>query len=245
MATRLSCVVVDAADPAELAVWWSETLGWSVSPDDQLLLLPPHRDVPALLFEPVDDPKVTKNRVHLDLGSRSAADQAQLVARLEERGARPVDVGQRDVPWVVLADPEGNELCVLEPRPEYAGGCAGRLAAIVVDAQRPELLAPFWVAASGWVPVAGLTDSGGARLAGPAGGPPYLELVAVTTAKVTKNRVHLDVAPRAGAARDEEVRRLLTLGARPAEVGQLPDVPWVVLADPESNELCVVPDEPA
>ena len=102
------------------------------------------------------------------------------------------------MPWVVLADPEGNEFCVLEPRPEYAGGGAGRLAAIVVDALRPGALAPFWRAASGWQPLAGLTDAEGVRLAGPAGGPPYLELVAVPGAKVAKNRVHLDVVPRRG-----------------------------------------------
>ena len=62
------------------------------------------------------DPKVVKNRVHLDLGSTSPEDQAAQVARLQELGARPADVGQGEVPWVVLADPEGNELCVLTPR---------------------------------------------------------------------------------------------------------------------------------
>ena len=150
------------------------------------------------------------------------------------------------MPWVVLADPEGNEFCVLEPRPEYAGGGAGRLAAIVVDALRPGALAPFWVAASGWQPLAGLTDAEGVRLAGPAGGPPYLELVAAPGAKVAKNRVHLDVVPRRERPRADEVRRLLEAGARPADVGQGPDVPWVVLADPEGNELCVVaPDDAA
>jgi hypothetical protein len=239
-------VVVDAADPAKLAGWWSETLGWSASAGDDLLLLPPRPGVPALLFEPVHDPKVTKNRVHLDLATRSAADQAGLVAQLMEGGARRVDVDQGDVPWEVMADPEGNEVCVLDHRSEYTGGGAGRLAAIVVDARRPLALALFWVAASGWQAVSGLADGEGVRLAGPSGGPPYLELIAVPGAKVTKNRVHLDVAPLAGAARDDEVRRLLEAGAQPAHVGQGPDVPWVVLADPEGNELCVVEgDEPA
>ncbi len=57
-----------------------------------------------------------KNRVHLDLATTSAADQADLVARLRALGAAPADIGQGDVPWPVLADPEGNEFCVLTPR---------------------------------------------------------------------------------------------------------------------------------
>jgi glyoxalase superfamily protein len=69
-----------------------------------------------LVFVPVADPKVGKNRVHLDLRSATADDQAAQVARLTGLGARPADIGQGDVPWVVLADPEGNEFCVLSPR---------------------------------------------------------------------------------------------------------------------------------
>jgi Glyoxalase-like domain len=68
------------------------------------------------VFVPVADPKVAKNRVHLDLRSADADDQAARVARLAALGARPADIGQGDVPWVVLADPEGNEFCVLTPR---------------------------------------------------------------------------------------------------------------------------------
>ena len=63
----------------------------------------------------VPDPKTVKNRVHVDLATTSAAHQAELVARLQDLGATPVDVGQGDVPWTVLADPEGNEFCVLTP----------------------------------------------------------------------------------------------------------------------------------
>jgi hypothetical protein len=68
------------------------------------------------LVADASDPKTGKNRVHLDLASTSAAHQAELVGRLRDLGATPADVGQGDVPWVVLADPEGNELCVLSPR---------------------------------------------------------------------------------------------------------------------------------
>ncbi len=120
MPTRLQHVVVDAADPAALARWWAEALGWAITLEepDEVAVEPPEPDglgVP-LVFVPVADPKVTKNRVHLDLRSADAADQAALVARLTGLGARLADIGQGDVPWVVLADPEGNELCVLTPR---------------------------------------------------------------------------------------------------------------------------------
>src|SRR5207253_1270390 len=64
----------------------------------------------------VADPETVRYRVHLDLATTSAAHQADLVARLKELGATPADIGQGDVPWTVLADPEGNVFCVLEPR---------------------------------------------------------------------------------------------------------------------------------
>ena len=66
----------------------------------------------------VPEPKTVKNRVHVDLATTSAAHQADLAARLRTLGATPADVGQGNVPWIVLADPEGNEFCVLEPRAE-------------------------------------------------------------------------------------------------------------------------------
>ncbi len=71
-----------------------------------------------LVFVPVPEPKTGKNRVHLDLATTSAAHQAEadLVTRLRELGATPADIGQDDVPWAVLTDPEDNEFCILSPR---------------------------------------------------------------------------------------------------------------------------------
>jgi predicted enzyme related to lactoylglutathione lyase len=178
--------------------------------------------------------------VHLDLASRSLSHQAEIVDRLRARGATPADIGQRDVPWVVLADPEGNELCVLEPRADYGGAEAGTLAAVVVDAHAPRQLGGFWAAASGWELSGEVDSEETVRLVGPGGAAPFLELVAAPDAKVTKNRVHLDVAPFADDDRDREVARLVSLGATPVDVGQGPDVSWVVLADPEGNEFCVL-----
>jgi hypothetical protein len=188
-----------------------------------------------LVFVPVADAKVTKNRVHLDLRSADADDQAALVARLTGLGARPADIGQGDVPWVVLADPEGNELCVLDPREEYAA--TGTVAAIVVDAADPAAQARFWAEAAGW-PLAG-SSATTAWLRAPSGTGPFVEFVRVDEPKRVKNRLHLDVAPHTGDDHAAEVARLRALGATPADVGQ-GEVTWVVLADPEGNELCVL-----
>jgi predicted enzyme related to lactoylglutathione lyase len=239
MPTRLMHMVVDAADPAALARWWAEALGWAITWEepDEVAVEPPGPDglgVP-LVFVPVADPKVTKNRVHLDLRSADVDDQAAQVARLTGLGARPADIGQGDVPWVVLADPEGNELCVLDPREEYAG--TGAVAAIVVDAADPAALARFWAEAAGWSLVE--TTGWSASLRAPSGTGPFLELIKVPDPKRVKNRLHLDVAPYRGDDHAAEVARLRDLGATPADVGQ-GDVPWVVLADPEGNELCVL-----
>jgi predicted enzyme related to lactoylglutathione lyase len=238
--TRLDNVAFDAADHRMLGHWWSAALGWPVveEDDDELGVAAPEGEgLWGLVFVPVPEAKVGKNRVHLDLASASVEDQAATVDRLLAAGARRVDIGQGDVPWVVLADPEGNELCVLEPRDEYAGS---GLAAIVVDAADPAALAPFWEAASGWRRDDG--DDGVVRMRPPAAAGPALELVLVPVDDPTvgKNRVHLDVAPHPGDDHAAEVERLLALGARPADVGQGPDVTWVVLADPEGNEFCVL-----
>ena len=121
MATRLVNLVVDAGDPAALAGWWAEALGWEVTLEapDEVAVEPPGPDGLGLplVFVPVTDPKVGPNRVHLDLASSSPADQAAQVERLASLGATPADVGQTgDESWHVLADPEGNPFCLLRRR---------------------------------------------------------------------------------------------------------------------------------
>jgi hypothetical protein len=102
MPTRFQHVVVDAADTAALARWWAEALGWAVTAEqpEEVVVEPPEPDGAgvALIFVPVPDPKVGKNRVHLDLRSTSADDQAARVARLTGLGARPAAIGQGEVP---------------------------------------------------------------------------------------------------------------------------------------------------
>ncbi|MGH9215821.1 MAG: VOC family protein [Acidimicrobiales bacterium] len=244
MPTRLHSVVFDAADPSALARFWATATGWPITYEepDEVVVEPPEDDAGTptepgvpLVFVLVDDPKLSKNRVHLDLNSRSADEQREIVERLLAHGAEPADIGQIDVRWVVLADPEGNELCVLDPRDDYAR--AGAVAAIVLDTPDPRTLAAFWTETSGWT-IVGQGDNY-AALARPDGIGPRLELIQVTDPKVAKNRVHLDVAPFAGDDHAAEVSQIRDLGATPADVGQ-GEQTWVVLADPDGNEFCVL-----
>lgn len=123
MAARLTCLVIDANDPAGLARFWADVLGWDlhdVDPDDgSVVVSDPQHHAPILLFEPVPEAKAGKNRLHLDVNPLGC-DQDEELERLQALGARAVDIGQGDVSWVVLADPEGNELCLLRKRHEPA-----------------------------------------------------------------------------------------------------------------------------
>ena len=116
-------VVVDSSDPAGLARWWADALGWVVvsSDDDEPEIRSTPDTLPGLLFVHVPEAKTLKNRLHLDFrptpvdGESREATQTAEVERLESLGAVRAQVGQddADVSWVVLADPEGNEFCVL------------------------------------------------------------------------------------------------------------------------------------
>jgi Glyoxalase-like domain len=242
MTTRLVQLVADANDPAGLARFWSAALRWEIALEepDEVVVWPPGYTYPdpvalPLVFVPVPEPKTGKNRVHLDLATSSAEQQAAEVRRVLDLGAAPVDIGQGDVPWAVLADPEGNEFCVLEPRPVYAD--TGPVAAVVIDSADPAAMARFWSRAAGWE----LQQQGEdfASLRSRRGVGPYLEFLYSTDPKTVKDRMHLDVRPYPGGDHLAEAKQLRDHGAVPADIGQ-GDVPWVVLADPEGNEFCVL-----
>jgi len=121
MDIRIQCLCVDSAHPSKSADFWEAALGWRRTHDaeDQVVLEPPAGSpedgvAPDILFLRVTEPKAVKNRLHLDL---RPLDQAAEVARLEALGARRADIGQGDVSWVVMADPDGNEFDVLRALP--------------------------------------------------------------------------------------------------------------------------------
>ena len=119
MSVRIQCLCIDSRDPSRIASFWEAALGWrrTYERDDEVVLEPPAGSpedgvVPDLLFLRVPETKTIKNRLHLDL---RPDDQEAAVRRLIELGARHVSIGQGpDVSWVVLADPDGNEFCVLK-----------------------------------------------------------------------------------------------------------------------------------
>ena len=127
MGGRLIEIVVDCHDPAVLAAFWAAALGyhvvraeggqveiaaWQREPPDLAEQVQRAPVVPALVFVAVPEGKAVKNRLHLDIRPVGCRYEAE-VERLIGLGARRADVGQGSRPWVVLADPEGNEFCVL------------------------------------------------------------------------------------------------------------------------------------
>jgi hypothetical protein len=239
-------VNIKALDHSAVGRFWAEALGWSVfsagsgvttyvAPAGGFVW--PHPVALGIDVVAVPEGKTaTKNRVHLDLATTSAAHQAELVARLRALGATPVDVGQGDdVPWTVLADPEGNEFCVLEPREIHRD--TGPVAVVLVDCADPRAMARFWGEAIDWT-LHEVSDEH-AVLRSAKGVGPYLEFLRTPGAKTVPDRVHLDLLPYAGDDRAAEVARLRGLGAIDLDLGQ-GDVPWTCLVDPEGHEFCVL-----
>src|ERR1700733_11418245 len=117
---------MNAQDDSALGRFWAEALGWGMSSEgpgvtnlEPVGFVYPGPVAVCIDIIRVPEPKTVKNRVHIDLATTSVAQQAEGVAGRRDLGPAPADVGQGDVPWTVLADPEGNEFCVLEPRPVY------------------------------------------------------------------------------------------------------------------------------
>ncbi len=118
MPVRLHHIVIDARDLPMLARFWTQALGWQIlSEREHEIVIGTEDTAPVgICFMPVTDPKTVKNRVHLDI-TTSAADRDAEIERLLALGARRVDIGQTgNESWTVLADPEGNEFCVVRPK---------------------------------------------------------------------------------------------------------------------------------
>jgi predicted enzyme related to lactoylglutathione lyase len=117
MPSKWFSLVVDSADIKRLADFWAKVLDYNVmfEGDDEIAIARNEHTWPGMVFVPVPEAKAGKNRLHIDL---NPDDQASEVQRLIGLGATRADIGQGDVRWVVMADPEGNEFCVLTPHPE-------------------------------------------------------------------------------------------------------------------------------
>jgi catechol 2,3-dioxygenase-like lactoylglutathione lyase family enzyme len=235
--SRLVALCFDSNDPHRLARFWADALRWDVDDEIQgeIQLVPTDDTRFRILFLTVPGRKAGKNRIHLDLTTTSIDDQAETVERLIELGARHIDIGQGpDEGHVVLADPEGNEFCIIEPDNSFLAGC-GRLGSITCDGTRE--VGYFWSEALGWPLVWDQDDETAIRA--PDGTGPFITWGPPVAPKFGKNRLHLDIAPPGRADQRAEVDRLVSLGARRIDIGQ-GVVDWVVMADPDDNEFCVL-----
>ncbi|WP_109474466.1 VOC family protein [Ornithinimicrobium cavernae] len=236
----LENINMQARDPQRTGEFWAGALGltdgrlgadgvWEGRLDLQELSL-------DICIDPVPHPPPPGWRLHLDL--LGGAEQEAVVQRLLGLGARHVDIGQGDVPWVVLADPDGNAFCVMEEREVYRD--TGPIAALPLDSADPERDGALYAALTGWVPSEGLAP---VSLRHPSLRGPLLELCVEPAPKVRQNRTHLDVRPEAvGPDQAGLVDLALSLGASRATEDWAQGLPWVVMRDTSGNEFCVLAD---
>lgn len=231
MSLRLLALTFDAHDPGRLAAFWAGVLGRVVVDDVRGVLLPGSNTEVGLRFAASSSVRVGSNWVHLHLTSTSLAGQQDTVAAAIELGAEHLDVGQLpEEGHVVLADPEGNEFCVIEPGSSFLAGC-GFLGELACDGTRQVGL--FWAEALGWPLVwdeeqetAIQSPHGGTKVAW--GGPPL-------SAKHGRSRQRFDLALADGEL-TAEIDRLVMLGA--TWLGSAGDG-TVELADPDGNTFCL------
>ncbi len=231
----------DCTDPLRVATFWAVALGFAVDrdpgdPDGGVeTVRDPSGATRGMDFQHVPEPKVVKNRVHVDL--RAPETMAEEVERLRGLGASELRFVEEGAGWwTVMADPEGNEFCVLRGVGEGARRDTPGLDSIVVDAGDPFTVAAFWIEALDYAE----HERGevGIELAGPGAGDPLLSFVTVPEPKTVKNRLHLDVRPSGSMA--EEVDRLLSLGATQRGYIEEGGSFWTQMRDVEGNEFCVL-----
>ena len=234
----LENLVFDAVDPGRLGRFWEAVVGGEQLTDEpegyETRMTVEGGPVLDLCFQRVPDPPSDPVRLHLDVAGGER--QAEVVDRLLGLGARPLDIGQGEVPWVVLADPAGNPCCVMEQRATYAD--TGPIAALPLDSADPERDAEFWAWLTGWIEVPGDADR---ALRHPSLKGPYLELHRERAAKgPAKNRLHLDIRLEAGDDPDAVAAGIAGRGGRELDLGW-GDLPWRHFADPSGNEFCLLP----
>ncbi|GAA4738859.1 VOC family protein [Nocardioides endophyticus] len=230
MALGIHALCFDALDPAGLAGFWSGVLGWELvdDPRDGVVLLPDDDTGFRLRFVPTQAPKSGPNQLHFDLTSASLADQQHTVARALALGGRHLDVGQLpEEEHVVLADPEGNEFCVIEPGNSFLADC-GFIGALSSDGLQE--VGYFWSKALDWPLV--WDQDGETAIRAPYGGPKITWGGPPVAPKVGRNRLRFELAPSPGTDEVSQVDRLVALGATRIDLD--------LLADPGGNEFRVL-----
>ncbi len=234
MVCVLSALTFSSPDPGRLAAFWGALLGQTVTIERGAPALAALPEVGfGLRFVAGPGEKWGPNQMHPDLRPTSVPDQTAVVHRALELGAGRLDVGQGpDAEHVVLADPDGNELCVLEPGGTFLAGCPF-FSSLAADGLAE--VGYFWRDALAWNLV--WEQDGETAVQAPAGGPKITWGGEPVAPKLGRNRLHLDLTPAASSSLEAEVERLSGLGAARVEAGC---ADGVGLVDPGGNELCVV-----
>jgi len=236
MTARFVALCFDANDPTRLARFWAEALRWNVGDNSgqDVALVPTDGTAFTFVFRSVDEAKTAKNPIHLDLTTSSIDDQTDSVELLLALGASQIDVGQGpDDKHVVLADPEGNEFCLIEPTNKFLSGC-GRLGSITCDGS-PEV-GYFWSAALGWPLVWDQQEETAIREIPGTGA--YITWGPPIPARGAPNRLHLHIAATERGGRRAEIDRLISLGATRIDSGD--DDGDVTMADPDGIEFHIL-----
>jgi predicted enzyme related to lactoylglutathione lyase len=240
MSCQFVALCFAANDPRRLAEFWAGLLGWEMAEDEHegIALVPNDGTSFRIRFLPSQLRKDRQNQMHFDLTSTSIKDQQHTVAKGLHLGGRHIDIGQRpEEKHVVLADPEGNEFCVIEPGNKFLADCPF-IGAIACDGS--QRVGYFWSKALGW-PLVWDQDQETA-IQSPHGGPKITWGGTAPLPHSAQNRLHFDLAPTAPGDLLAEVDRLVTLGATRIGPGRR-TVAGVVLADPDGNEFCVADGE--
>ncbi|MFF3444961.1 VOC family protein [Streptosporangium sp. NPDC002721] len=238
MTSQLFALCFDANDPHRPARFWAGVLGWETADDPHggITLLPNDDTGFRIRCLPTEERKTGPNPMHFDLTSASLEEQRRTVARALELGARHIDVGQLpEEEHVVLADPEGNEFCVIEPGNDFLADC-GFIGALACDGSQE--VGYFWSEALGW-PLVWDQDQETA-IRSPHGGPKITWGGPPVAPKNGRNRLHFDLAPPADDDQQAEVDRLVSLGATRIDTGRH-GAGQVAMADPDGNEFLVLP----
>lgn len=233
MSLTLAAVSIAAAEPAVVARFWAGVLGRDVLEHvSQVEVTVPDRSSGLdLVVRRSELPRLGPNRIHLDLTTASQEDLDATVALGLELGGRHIDIGQTAADrHVVLADPEGNELCVIEPENSFLSE-TDRIGAVNCDGTRA--VGSFWSQALGW-PLVWDQDEETA-IQSPAGGSKVTWSGPPLMPRLGPDRVRLEIATTDGAEARDEVDRLVALGAQRVPESAEDTTGQVLLADPDGN----------
>jgi hypothetical protein len=237
LTAQLVALAFDAVEPSELARFWARALSWDIHEADVgIELVPTDATSFSLLFRPVAHDKLGQNRIHFDLTTTSVGDQNDTVAALVAIGARHIDIGQSpDDTHVVLADPERNEFCVIEPHNRFLASCP-RLGAVNCDGTRA--LGCFFSGAFGW-PLVWDQEEETAIQAPDGRGPKITWSGPPLMPKSGKERLHFHIAPTPRTKLPTALEHLVALGATRSDSGD--SCPGAIgLVDVDGNDFCLV-----